>query len=66
MSLSIVITLAVALTAVLIGVMLAYLPMRLALNAMSRRITGTVREFVQRQRDRRRAKRDTPDRRGVV
>ena len=38
---------------------LAYLPMRLLMTQMAR----NVHQFIQRQRDRRRIARDTPDRR---
>ena len=51
-----VLALAVAL-AVAVG--LAYVPMRLLLGKMARDITS----FIQRQRDRRRVERGTPDRR---
>lgn len=45
--------------ALAIGLALAYVPMRLLLGQMARNITT----FIQRQRDRRRVERDTPDRR---
>lgn len=51
-----IVALAVAL-AIAIG--LAYIPMRLLLGQMAR----NVREFIQRQRDRRTISRETPDRR---
>ena len=51
-----IVALAVAL-AIAIG--LAYIPMRLLLGQMAR----NVREFIQRQRDRRTIARETPDRR---
>jgi len=47
--------------ALAIGLALAYVPMRLLLGQMARNITT----FIQRQRDRRRVDRDTPDRRQV-
>ena len=47
--------------AVALGVALAYVPMRLLLGQMAR----NVREYIQRQRDRRRVERGTPDRRKV-
>ncbi len=56
---SIFITLIVIAAAVALGVALAYLPMRLLLSHLAR----NVREFIQRQRDRRTSSRDTPDRR---
>ncbi len=56
---SIVITLIVIAAAVALGIALAYVPLRLILGHIAR----NVREFIQRQRDRRTAARDTPDRR---
>ena len=55
------VTLIVIAAAVGLGIALAYLPMRLLLAQMAR----NVREFIQRQRDRRAVSRDTPDRRKV-
>ena len=45
---------------------LAYLPMRLLVGQMARSIAEPIREFIQRQRDRRARARETPDRRKVV
>lgn len=45
--------------ALAIAIALAWLPMRLLLGRMARDIT----QFIQRQRDRRRVARETPDRR---
>jgi len=45
--------------ALALSIALAYLPMRLLLGQMAR----NVRQFIQRQRDRRRSERGTPDRR---
>jgi hypothetical protein len=56
---SILVTLVVIAAAVALGIALAYLPMRLLLT----HIANNVREFIQRQRDRRRIARETPDRR---
>lgn len=51
---------AVALVAALaLGLALAYVPMRLLVSQMAR----NVQQFIQRQRDRRRVARGTPDRR---
>jgi hypothetical protein len=47
--------------AIVIAVALAYVPMRLLVGQMAR----NVRQFIERQRDRRRAERGTPDRRRV-
>lgn len=54
----VVLALAVALA---LGLALAYVPMRLLLGQMARNVTS----FIQRQRDRRRVARETPDRRNV-
>ncbi len=56
---SLVVTLAVIAGAVVLGIALAYLPMRLLVGT----IASNVRQFIQRQRDRRRISRETPDRR---
>jgi flagellar biogenesis protein FliO len=45
--------------ALALGLALAYVPMRLLLGQMARNISS----FIQRQRDRRREERGTPDRR---
>lgn len=60
---STVIILLVGLVAVLLGVALAYLPLRLLMNSMAAKIAAPIREFIARQRDRRKAKRDSTDRR---
>ena len=56
---SLVITLVVIAAAVALGVALAYLPMRLLVA----HIAANVKQFIQRQRDRRSSSRETPDRR---
>ncbi len=56
---SILITLAAIVLALAIALALAYVPMRLLLGQMARNIS----QFIQRQRDRRRETRSTPDRR---
>ncbi len=56
---SFVITILIIVAALVLGLALAYLPMRLLLGQMAR----NVRAFIQRQRDRRQAARATPDRR---
>lgn len=58
---SAVITLIVVAAAVLLGIALAYVPMRLLLSHMGK----AIRQFIQRQRDRRAVARGTPDRRRV-
>jgi hypothetical protein len=60
MSLSTMLLLTIALAVTLaIAVALAYVPMRLLVSQMAR----NVRQMIQRQRDRRRIARSTPDRR---
>ncbi len=54
----VVLILALAL-ALAVGLALAYVPMRLLLGQMARNVS----QFIQRQRDRRRESRGTPDRR---
>jgi hypothetical protein len=55
-------TLLIVAAAILLGVALAYVPMRLLVSHMAR----TVRQFIERQRDRRHAARKSPDRRKVA
>lgn len=55
------VTLIVIAAAVALGIALAYVPMRLLLAHMAR----TIRQFIQRQRDRRAVARGTPDRRKI-
>ncbi len=55
------VTLIVIAAAVALGIALAYVPMRLLLAHMAR----TIRQFIQRQRDRRAVGRGTPDRRKI-
>jgi flagellar biogenesis protein FliO len=45
--------------ALALSIALAYLPMRLLVGQMAR----NIKQFIERQRDRRRAERGTPDRR---
>ena len=52
-------TILIVAAAIALGVALAYVPMRLLVTHMAK----TVRQFIERQRDRRRQARDTPDRR---
>ena len=56
---SAILTLVVILVAVLLGIALAYVPMRLLLATMAK----NIKQFIQRQRDRREVSRETPDRR---
>ena len=47
----------------LLALVLAYLPMRLLVAQMARSVTAPIRQFIQRQRDRRTRPRQSPDRR---
>lgn len=49
--------------AVALGLLLAYLPMRILLTRMAKSVTAPIQAFIQRQRDRRAASRQSPDRR---
>lgn len=56
---SAIVTLLVIAACVALGIALAYVPLRLIVS----HIANNVKEFIQRQRDRRSVARDTPDRR---
>lgn len=56
------ITLLIIAAAIGLGLALAYLPMRLLIGTMAK----NVKQFIQRQRERRREARETPDRRKTV
>ena len=60
---SLVITAALFALILLGALALAYLPMRLLVGQMARAVAAPIREFIQRQRDRRARARETPDRR---
>ena len=55
----------VAVAALILALLFAYLPMRLLLWQMARAVAAPIRDFIQRQRDRRAMARGTPDRRKV-
>jgi hypothetical protein len=55
------ITLLIVAVAIGLALALAYLPMRLLIGQMAK----NVKQFIDRQRERRRASRETPDRRKV-
>lgn len=61
---SVLVIVIVAAAAVALGLLLAYLPMRILIGRMAAGITAPIKAFIQRQRDRRTADRPTPDRRG--
>ena len=62
---STIVILIIASAAVLMALGLAYLPMRILLAQMAKRVAAPIREFMQRQRDRRALERTTPDRRKI-
>jgi len=62
---SILVVLIIAAAAVLLALGLAYLPMRILLTQMAKRVAEPIRQFIQRQRDRRGLERSTPDRRKI-
>lgn len=63
---SLVITIIVGAAALVLALALAYLPMRLLVAQMARNIAAPIRDFMQRQRERRAQERQTPDRRKVI
>jgi uncharacterized protein YqfA (UPF0365 family) len=62
---SFIITIVVAAAALILALLFAYLPMRLLVAQMAKAVAAPIREFIQRQRDRRAMARGTPDRRKV-
>lgn len=60
---SLLVVLIIASAAVVLALGLAYLPMRLLVATMAKRVTQPIRDFIQRQRERRAMERATPDRR---
>jgi hypothetical protein len=59
---SVIVVLVIAALAVILALGLAYLPLRLLVG----HIAKNVREFIQRQRERRTVERPTPDRRKIA
>jgi len=57
------VVLVIAAAAIMLALLLAYLPMRILLAQMAKKIAAPIRDFIQRQRDRRAAARETPERR---
>jgi hypothetical protein len=55
----------IAAAAMVLALALAYLPMRILLTHMAKRIAQPIRDFIQRQRDRRALERNTPERRKI-
>lgn len=62
---SLLITVVVVAAILVLALALAYLPMRLLLAQIARNIAAPIRDFIQRQRDRRTRERQSPDRRKV-
>lgn len=62
---SIVLTLIIAVAAVILALAAAYLPMRILVAQMAKAVAAPIRQLIQRQRDRRTVARDTPDRRHI-
>ncbi len=60
---SLLVILVIASAAVVLALGLAYLPMRLLVAGMAKSIAAPIRDFMQRQRERRAMSRATPDRR---
>jgi len=56
-------TIVIAAAALILALLFAYVPMRLLVWQMAKAMTAPIREFIQRQRDRRAMARGTPDRR---
>ena len=53
----------IVLASIVAAVALAYLPLKVVIDVIARKIAVPIRAFIQRQRDRRVGKRETPDRR---
>lgn len=60
---SLLVVLIIASAAVVLALGLAYLPMRLLVGTIANRVAQPIRDFIQRQRERRAMDRATPDRR---
>lgn len=57
-------TILALLIAMALALLLAFLPVRVAIGVMSHYMAAPIRDFVQRQRERRSHPRHSPDRRG--
>ena len=62
---SLLVILIIAAAAMTLALGLAYLPMRILLTQIAKRVAQPIQDFIQRQRDRRALGRPTPDRRKV-
>jgi hypothetical protein len=60
---SLLVILIIAGAAIILALGMAYLPMRILLTQIARKVAEPIRDFIQRQRDRRALTRGTPDRR---
>ena len=56
-------TVLIILLALALALVLAFLPLKMLMDAIARNITEPIRKFIERQRERRTVARDTPDRR---
>ncbi|MGA7616406.1 MAG: hypothetical protein WBX15_14625 [Thermoanaerobaculia bacterium] len=63
MPLTLIIALAFLAATIVVGLMLAYVPMRLAVDTIARNVATNVRQWVKRRQERRGRPRRTPDRR---
>lgn len=46
-----------------LGLLLAFIPMKVLMAAIARNVTEPIKQFIERQRERRKVSRDSPDRR---
>jgi uncharacterized protein YqfA (UPF0365 family) len=60
---SFVLTIIIVVAALTLALLFAYVPMRVLVGQMAKAVATPIREFIQRQRDRRAIARGTPDRR---
>ena len=60
------VVLGISAAAVVLALALAYVPMRILLAQMAKNIVAPIRDFIQRQRERRAAARQTADRRKTM
>ncbi len=58
-------TILIAVGAILLALLLAFVPLRLMMYAIGKSVTTAVKEFIERQRERRSSSREGTDRRKV-
>jgi hypothetical protein len=56
-------TILIAIAAILLALLLAFVPLKLVVAFVGKNVVEPVRAFIERQRDRRTISRETPDRR---